>query len=171
MATIALLVCSSALQAQHTALGGEVIYNMQTSSYGAGLRVELAHKYYSIVPQVAYYPAFNKITEFYAGVSLHLNAIKAKSWTGYAILHGGYNGWINYQNSAVKNAQFSNWDAEAGAGVKLNRCFYPYVECRYNARWREASIRLGFAYTFGCKAKGGGGSGCPAYGEPLHRRR
>ncbi|HUW07651.1 MAG TPA: hypothetical protein VMW01_15490 [Williamwhitmania sp.] len=171
IATIAFVAFSSVLQAQHTALGGEVIYNIQTSSYGAGLRVELPYKYFSIVPQVAYYPAFNKVTEFYAGASLHLNVIKAKQWTGYGILHGGYNGWINYQNSAVKNAKFSNWDAEAGAGIKLNRCLYPFLECRYNVKWREANLRLGIAYTFGCKSKGGGGSGCPAYGEPLHRRR
>lgn len=170
-AAILIVALDTDLQAQSAALGGEAIYNIQTSSYGAGLRVELPYKYFSIVPQVSYYPAFNKVTEFYAGASLHLNVIKTKRWTGYGILHGGYNGWINYQNSAVKNAKFSNWDAEAGAGVKLNRCLYPFLECRYNAKWRETNVRLGIAYTFGCKSKGGGSSGCPAYGEPLRRRR
>jgi len=121
----------------------------------------------SIVPQIAYYPSFNKITEFYAGVSLHLNIVSYNDITLYGIANGSYNGWINYENSIMDNAKFSNWGADVGAGLKKGKCFRPFMEFRYNFKWKEANLRLGLMYFFNCNKKGNRNKkraiSCPAY--------
>ena len=149
----------------------EGIYNFQTSSIGVGARFEMPLRYFSVVPQVSYFPAFNKVSEFYAGASLHANILKMKKWTTYGILHGAYNGWLNYSSSPMKDAKFTNWDAEVGAGIKTNGCLFPVMEYRYNFKWKEATLRVGVAYTIGCKSKKGIGTTCPAYGEPFQRNK
>ncbi len=166
---LVMLVSFSFLSAQKKSVGIEGIYNFQTSSIGVGGRFELPFKYFSVVPQVSYFPAFNKVTEFYAGASLHANVLKMKKWTSYGIIHGAFNGWLNYSDSPMKNAQFANWDAEAGLGLKANGCIFPFVEGRYNFKWQEASVHVGLAYTFGCKSKKGIGSTCPVYGDSFRR--
>ncbi|NSW44706.1 MAG: hypothetical protein HPY79_02605 [Bacteroidales bacterium] len=160
------------IQAQTWGIGASAIYNLQTESFGGGLRVEFPMGNFSIAPQVAYYPAFNKINEYYLGLSLHQNLFHIRSWTFYLLLHGGYNGWINYTISHMENAKYSNWDFEGGLGVKTNRCFRPFLEYRYNLKWKETNLQLGFMYFFNCKNNkrhfGGGGrrtrsGSCNAY--------
>lgn len=167
---LVILTFSQILPAQKKSVGLEGIYNFQTSSIGFGGRFEIPLRYFSVVPQVSYFPAFNKVSEFYAGASLHANVIKMKKWTSYGIIHGGFNGWLNYSSSPMKDAKFANWDAEAGLGLKTNGCIFPFVEGRYNFKWREATVHVGLAYTFGCKSKKGIGSSCPVYGDPFRKR-
>ncbi len=167
---IAILVIlpGSYLYSQNFGLGLEAIYNFQTNSFGPGIRGEFVKNQISIVPQIAYYPSFNKVTEFYAGASLHLNIMSYSKYTLYAILHGSYNGWISYANSPMEKAKFSNWCAEGGLGLKTNKCLRPFMEFRYNIKWKEANLRLGLMYFFNCKDKGGKSRkkkavSCPAY--------
>ena len=170
LSVLIILSFNFSLCAQKRSIGAEAIYNFQTSSIGFGGRFEIPLRYFSVVPQVSYFPSFNKVTEFYAGASLHANIIKKKRWTGYGILHGAFNGWMNYGDSPMKDAKFANWDAEVGLGIKGNSCIFPFVEGRYNLRWREATIHVGVAYTFGCKDKKGVGTTCPVYGDPFRRK-
>ena len=165
---IALILHNTYLFSQNKGIGLEAIYNFQTESIGIGLRGELPVKKLIIVPQIAYYPSFNKITEFYAGLSWHLNIISYGNLTLYTILNGSYNGWINYETSAMKNAKFSNWDAEGGIGIKKGKCWRPFMELRYNVKWKEANLRLGLMYFFKCNNKNGRSKkkkaiSCPAY--------
>lgn len=165
--TIILLI-SNNLFSQKFGVGVEAIYNFQTNSFGPGLRCEIVKNQISIVPQIAYYPGFNKVSEFYAGASLHLNIMSYGTYTLYGILHASYNGWINYAESPMENAKFSNWCLEGGLGLRTSQCIRPFLEFRYNVKWKEANIRLGVIYFFNCKNKGGKSRkkkamSCPAY--------
>ena len=167
-----LLIFSTYSYSQKIGVGVSAIYNLQTESYAPGLRVEIPYKRLSIVPQIAYYPSFNKINEYYAGLSLHLNLFYIKSWAFYGLVHGSYNGWINYEASPMKDAGYSNWDGEVGAGLTTRKCLRPFIEYRYNFKWKETNLRIGVMYFFGCNSKNGKGGGgrkkhkamtCPAY--------
>ncbi len=158
---------SSGLYSQNFGAGLSAMYNFQTESFGAGIRGEIVRDQISFVPQIAYYPSFNKITEFYAGLSLHLNVISYDDITLYGIANGSYNGWINYESSVMENAKFSNWGADIGAGLKKGKCVRPFMEFRYNFKWKEANLRIGLMYFFNCSKKGRHNMkralSCPAY--------
>jgi len=154
---------------QNFGLGAEGIYNFQTRSFGAGLRGEIVKNEISIVPQISYYPTFNKVSEFFAGASLHINVMSYGTYMFYAIIHASFNGWINYASSPLENAHFANWCVDGGLGVRTSKCIRPFVELRYNIKWREANLRVGVMYFFNCRDKGTGKSrkkkavSCPAY--------
>lgn len=138
-------------KAQSFGIGASTIYNFQTESLAGGIRAEFPMHNLSIVPQFSYYPSFNKIHEYYVGVALHQNLFRIKNWTFYALIHGGYNGWINYTVSNLENAKYANWDLEGGIGIKTSRCFRPFLEYRYNLKWKETHLHFGFMYFFHCK--------------------
>lgn len=167
---VLILFSGNSTYSQKLGVGLEAIYNFQTNSFGPGLRCEIVKNQISIVPQIAYYPSFNKVSEFYAGASLHLNVMSYGTYTLYAILHASYNGWINYANSPMENARFSNWCLEGGLGLRTSQCIRPFLELRYNVKWKEANLRLGVMYFFNCKNKGGKtrkkkAMSCPAYNQ------
>jgi hypothetical protein len=141
--------------------GGSLIYNFQTNSIGLGLRAEYPLESInlldgvSLVPQISYFPSFNEITEFYIGSSVHLGIYTInKKWSFYGLLNLSYNGWINYDDSGMRNARFSNLGIEGGVGVTMKRCVRPFLELRYNAWWRESNIQLGIIYTIKCERRG-----------------
>jgi hypothetical protein len=154
------IILSTNVYSQKTGVGGSAIYNFQTKSFGLDLRAEIPLKKISfldglkIVPQLAYYPSFNKITEFYIGSSVHLGVYTFNKWVFYTLVNLSYNGWINYKSSGMNNASFSNLGIEGGIGVTTKACLRPLMEIRYNAKWREASIRLGLIYTIKCEKRG-----------------
>lgn len=160
-------------KSQNIGVGGDVMYNFQTESLGAGLRVNFfPNNRLSFVPQFSYYPGFNKIKEYYLGLGLELKFLKLNNFNFYAIGHGAYNNWINYASSSMEGAKKTNWNLEGGLGVTTNKCLRPFLEYRYNLKFQETHLRLGLLYIFGCsggggKKKGGGGSKkghlCPAY--------
>lgn len=141
-------------KAQFIGAGADVMYNFQTESFGAGARVNFfPNNRLSFVPEFSYYFPSNKITEFYAGLAIEIKFIMREKVNFYGILHGGYNSWNNYSDSNYKNAQQNNWDAEGGIGVSNNKCLRPFLEYRYNVKFRETHLRLGILYIFGCKSK------------------
>lgn len=157
---------------QNTAIGIAAVLNPQTESIGANLRFSYKINSIYFVPQVTYYFPFNKIHEYYIGLSIHRDMVFYKKFVLYVVIHGGYNGWINYQNSAIKNAKYSNWDLEGGGGIKTTHCLFPFIEYRYNIKWKETNLNSGIMYKFGCKSgktkssksyKSGKGKTCPAY--------
>jgi len=143
------------VNAQGVGIGASVIYNFQTESFGSDIRVNLKpHKGFRIVPQLAYYPSFNKIHEYYAGLGLELNIFKIKRYSFYLLAHGAYNNWINVERSVMKDVEASNWALEGGIGlVKNTGCWRPFVECRYNVRWQESNLRIGIMYVIACNDK------------------
>jgi len=167
-------------KSQNIGVGVDVMYNFQTESIGFGGRVNFfPNRKLSIVPQVAYYPGFNKINEYFFGLGLEYKLIRGNRYNFYVVGHGAYNLWINYEGTAVKNAQPSNWNFELGGGITTNKCLRPFLEYRYNFKFMETHLRLGLLYVFGCSSSNsGGGSGgsraaylkrarknalCPAY--------
>ncbi len=175
---LVLLICliTATTYSQNFGIGASAIYNFQTESFGAGIRAEFPVNRFSIVPQVAFYPGFNKINEYYAGVGIHCNLFSTKKFTFYALLGGAYNGWINYKDSPINDAKYSNWDLEGGLGIKTNRCLHPFLEYRYNLHWKETNLQLGLMYFFHCKNSGSSSGGkqhrnvyeihyCPAYND------
>ena len=158
------------MNAQNIGVGGDIMYNFQTESFGVGARVSIfPNSTISFVPQFSYYPAFNKVHEYYAGLGVEVKFWRPGNFIFYAIGHGAYNNWINYNISAMDGATQANWNLEGGIGVTTNKCLRPFMEYRYNLKFMETHLRLGLLYIFGCK--GGGGKGkkggknhlCPAY--------
>lgn len=150
---ILIMSLSLTCKSQKLGAGADVMYNFQTESVGAGVRVSVfPNNKLSFVPQVAYYFPFNKVSEYYLGLGLEYKFIQRDKVHFYAILHGAYNQWLNYEVSPMKGAHPNNWNLEGGIGVSTNTCLRPFLEYRYNIKFRETHLRLGFLYIFGCKS-------------------
>jgi hypothetical protein len=158
MASIILI--GQSVLAQKTGVGGSVIYNLQTRSFGIGARAEYPIEQItlleglSLAPQIAYYPSFNNIHEFFIGTSVHLGVYTFKQWKVYGLTNISYNGWINHKDSGIENAKFSNLGFELGGGITSTNCIRPFFEYRYNVKWKEANLRLGLIYTLKCDKRG-----------------
>jgi hypothetical protein len=134
-------------------VGGALIYNFQTKSWGMDIRANFKPmKKLRFVPQFTYFPSFNKIHEYYLGLGLEYSLGYIQNYNLYLLGHGGYNAWVNYDESRLKEAQYSNWVGEIGLGLsKPIKCWRPFVEFRYNFKWKESSFHLGVLYVFhGC---------------------
>lgn len=157
---------------QKIGVGGSAIYNIQSESFGAGARVSIfPNNNLSFVPQFSYY-FIGPVSEWTAGLSLELKVLKLNTFNFYLLGHGGYNRWLNPEESALENSSNTNWNAEAGIGITTNKCLRPFLEYRYNIKFQETHMQLGLLYIFGCGNKGGGyrntsrmkkGVVCPAY--------
>jgi hypothetical protein len=152
--TVFVLVYTLSVTAQKIGVGADMMYNFQSEGFGSGARVSFfPNNTLSIVPEFSYYFKFNKVNEYYAGAALEYKIIKRKKIFGYLILHGAYNKWISYKESPMLNPKPNNWDLEGGGGISGTKCWRPFLEYRYNIRFRETHLRLGILYIWGCKAK------------------
>jgi hypothetical protein len=143
-------------KSQNIGVGADVMYNFQTESFGAGARVSIfPNNRLSFVPQFSYYFPFNKVNEYYLGLGLEYKVIKRDKINIYGLVHGAYNQWLNYKESPLSNAKPNNWNLEGGIGISTNTCLRPFLEYRYNLKFRETHLRLGILYIFGCKHKHG----------------
>ncbi len=166
-----LLFFSFLVNAQNIGAGADGVYNFQTESVGAGARVNIyPNNKLSFVPQFTYYFGFNKIQEYYLGLGLEYKILPVNKFDFYVIGHGAYNSWLNYKESAMKGAKQTNWNLEFGGGVTTRKCLRPFLEYRYNLKFRETHLRLGLLYIFGCSGNGsaifkknGNSKLCPAY--------
>lgn len=123
------------------------IYNFQTESVGLASRVLFGEqKQLQISPQFSYFIPGNKINEWTLGVSVQYRFFKMKKLQSYALVHGGYNRWTNYEDSFMKDAKLNNWNGEIGLGTVLGKKIRPFVELRYNTRHREASLHIGLLF-------------------------
>jgi hypothetical protein len=128
-------------------VGFSGIYNFQTESFGIGGRTILREKkLIQISPQISYFLPVNKIHEFTLGASAQYKFFKRKKIQAYTLVHVGYNRWINYESSFMKDARLNNWNTEVGVGVILGKKIKPFVEWRYNARHQEASLHVGLMF-------------------------
>jgi hypothetical protein len=145
---------------QQKGIGGALIYNFQTQSLGIDIRSEFPIKKVkfleglTVAPQLAYFPWFNKVSEFYIGSSFHLGVYSLGNWVFYGLANISYNGWLNYNKSAMSNAKFSNLGIDGGVGVTNKSCLRPFMELRYNLKWKECGLRLGLIYSLKCDQRG-----------------
>jgi hypothetical protein len=131
-------------------VGIELVGNPQTESFGLGARVQLPVSYFTISPQFAYYPAFNKVSELYLGASIHLNIMSSNNARYYVLGNASYNSWLNYASSPLPDAQQANWGLEFGGGIQGTNCVSPFAEYRYNVKWKETNARIGVLINLGC---------------------
>jgi len=159
------LIISIQCKSQTIGAGASAIYNIQTESFGAGARVTVfPNSRISLTPQFSYFFPFNKINEYTIGLGLEGKFIKRENINLYAVLHGGYNSWINYKSSGLKDAKTTNWNFEGGIGISTNTCLRPFLEYRYNLKFRETHLNLGFIFIFGCRNnKGLNTDKCPTF--------
>jgi hypothetical protein len=149
-----LFTISSIGKSQNVGVGADIMYNFQTESFGAGARANIfPNNRLSFVPQASYYFAFNKVEEYYLGLSLEYKVIQREKVNLYALAHGAYNNWLSYERSPMKGAKLNNWNGELGIGISNNKCLRPFLEYRYNFKFKETHLRLGFLYIFGCSGK------------------
>ena len=155
-----LIVTASDCYSQEYRLGGSAIYNVSNKGIGIGARVEFPIKRVdlldglSVVPQVFYFPSFNKNTESYVGASVHLGLVSINNWSLYTLGNISYRQWINYQDSNDSTARFSNISLEGGVGITRKTCVRPFLELRMNFVAMEPMLRIGFLYTFNCDRRG-----------------
>ena len=129
-------------------IGPEIIYNLPLSGVGIGIRAHYHLNYHLFVsPQLNLFPGIGGVKEL--NLNLHASYI-INPWDKWGVyLTGGpyINYWMSYASSAKENAKPFNFAAELGGGVLKNSgCLRPFVEWRYNARWSESNVRLGFNY-------------------------
>ena len=149
---------------QQIGLGGSVLYNLQTESFAGSLRADIPYKRISLVPQITFYPGFNKISEYYISVAAHLDFMGTSKWKMYLIGMLGYNRWSNYDKMPNLSKKPNNWDGEIGLGWTTRKCLRPFVEYRYNFKWKETNLGIGLIYTLHCKnAKRRGSINCPGH--------
>jgi hypothetical protein len=153
---------SWSIKGQSTLLGVSGLYNFQTESAGVGMRWNmLAQKKLSLSLQTSYYLPFFKVNELNFGLALQYQLIQVKKLGFYSLAHSGYNRWISFEKSHMKNAQMNNWNAEIGAGVYWKGKVRPFLEWRYNVRFQEAHVQWGVMLPI---AKGKGNhEKCAAY--------
>ena len=148
--------------AQNVGIGLSGLYNVQTESFGAGARVTLfPDNVMSLTPQVSYYFPFNNIHEWTIGAALDYKFLYRNKYYMYALVHGGYNRWINYNESLMKDAELNNWNCEGGIGITTTNCLRPFAEYRYNLKFQETHFNVGLLLVLGCR--GGRGEDCPVY--------
>ncbi len=158
---LVLLLLSSflSINAQEYSLGGSAIYNFKTKGFGIGLRGEFPVERVewleglSIVPQLSFFPSFNRVTDFYVGSSIHLGVYKHRKWIFYALINASYRAW-NIRDDSDSGEEYSNVAVEGGIGVTRHTCFRPFLEFRLNAIGIEPNLRLGLLYTIHCDIKG-----------------
>lgn len=138
-------------KAQIIGAGASAIYNFQSESAGAGLRATIfPNKRISLTPQFSYFFPFNKVNEYTISLAVEGKVIKREKLNVYLLVNGGYNAWLNYKESYMKGAKPNNWNLEGGIGISTNTCLRPFLEYRYNVKFLETHLDLGFIYIFGC---------------------
>jgi hypothetical protein len=164
--------------AQQFGIGASLLYNPQTESFGFGARASIyPNDKLSYVPQISFYPSFNKVHELQLGLGLEYKIIRKNNFFIYLLGHGGYDAWFNYNESPMKDAKKHNWNLEGGAGISTWGCLRPFFEYRYNTKFMETNMQLGVLYIFNCKGSGRQAANrsrkgsifskkqnCPAYG-------
>ena len=130
---------------QPTGFGAAVVYNFQTAGFGGDLRARIpVYNRMFIVPEVSYYPSFNPYHEMYAGAALHYELFSLGGYDFYLLGAPYYNNWINADDFAPTLRKQHNFTPEAGAGlVRYWGCLRPFIETRYDFKWKENNLRIG----------------------------
>lgn len=150
-----------------TGFGPGIVYNLPVNSLAGELRAKIPvwNRFFA-VPEVSYFMPFSPIHEFYAGAALHYESpFTLGKFTPYLAAGLYYNNWINVAEYRSSTNDRNNMAPEAGGGLVLSRgCIRPYLEGRYDMRWKEGTIRLGILFYPGdCRIRMRKVK-CPAYG-------
>lgn len=132
-------------------------YNYQTRGAAPEIRVEIPiYKKYSITPRLSYFPGFNPIHELYFGLDAGYHLLEYKKFSFYVFVGGYYDYWVNYEKFTAKVAKKNNLVFEGGAGIEYHRgCINPFLEHRYDTKWKEGTTVIGVKINFGKCGSGG----------------
>jgi hypothetical protein len=136
--------------------GAAIIYNFATQGFGAELRAKIPiRNRLSVVPEISYFPSFNPYHELYAGAALHYEIYTLGNYNLYIAGGGYYNDWMNASDFIPGQKSQNNFVAEAGGGLVRNYgCIRPFIEDRYDFKWKENSLRIGiYWYPGACGRK------------------
>lgn len=153
----------------YVGVGACAMYNIQTKGIGIGVRGQFPIvKNLSVVPQLYYFPSFNKVNEMFIGANLHYEWRRWQSITPYVAAGAFYNRWMNAERSGYLTAKPNNFIPEIGVGILfLNHCWRPFIEQRYTPVWKEGTFRLGIMwYPSMCSGKGHLGTNRQTYACP-----
>ncbi len=130
-------------------IGAGAIYNFQTDGFGGEVRGYFPLSYrLAVSPQFFVFPV-NIVHEFYLGLSAQYTVLFIKNWHLYGLAAGYYNDWYNYANFDSKIAKQNNFAGEVGGGImRTYGCLRPYLEGRFDTKWKEARIHLGVLISF-----------------------
>jgi len=166
-AILILFICTCsrlAISQGDWALGAGGIYNFQTNGIGAEVRafVPITERI-AVSPQIHYFLPFNTIHELYAGLAVQYSLFPKRNWTVYPLAAVYYNRWINYSNFEGPVVKPNNVSEQIGIGLmKGSGCLRPYIEQRYDFKWKEFNLHLGLLFYFGdCFTRSP--DRCPAY--------
>jgi hypothetical protein len=166
--SIRLTTCSYAQWARipKSLIGIGVVHNFQTESQGIDIRFKkFIAPDIAVTPRFSYFFPGNPINEYYAGLDVNYQLNKYRKFQPYFLVGGFYNNWINYEQYGAPLRKKNNLVADLGCGAVFNiGCrLKPYVEWRYNTKWKEGSLGAGLFISF-AKCPGRGlASKCPAY--------
>ncbi len=168
-------ICFSAFSQKATKsieAGFGIEYNYQTKGIAPEIRVEIpVFGNAAITPRLSYFPGFNTVHELFLGIDANYHYPIIKKFSFYSLLGVYYDHWVNSDDFTSTVAKKSNVVIQAGAGVEYNRgCLNPFLEHRYDFKWKEGTTVLGIKFNFGKCGFGGRGGGrgsdlCPAYGN------
>jgi hypothetical protein len=153
--------------APQTGFGLGLVYNFPVKSIAGELRAKIPvwNRFYA-VPEISYFVPFSPIHEVYAGAALHYESpYTLGRFTPYLAAGAYYNNWINIAEYRSNMKDQNNLVPEAGLGIILSHgCIRPYLEGRYDARWKEGTVRFGVLFYPGdCRLRTKKVK-CPAYG-------
>lgn len=131
--------------------GVGAFYNFQNKGASIDLRAKFPIvKNLYVSPRFSYYPAFNNIHEYYAGTDIDFHMPLKRKLIPYVFAGGYYNNWINSSDYHNTKSKKNNFAFEAGAGLLLTyKCFYPFLEYRYDAKWKEGLLGAGLMLKIG----------------------
>lgn len=134
-----------------TLYGFGVLYNFQTNGAAIDLRAKIpVYKNTYVIPRISYFPALNNIHEFYLGADVDYHVYRYKRIIPYVYLGGFYNNWINHAEFVSKKAKKNNFVFEGGVGTVFDfGCLNPFLEYRYDTKWKEGSLEAGLLLRFG----------------------
>lgn len=136
--------------------GAAVIYNFETQGLGIDVRARIPvwNNLYA-VPEVSWFPPFDNYHELYAGVALQYDVYQLGNYNLYLAGGGYYNLWFNADKFYPGRGTQKNIVPEAGLGlVRNNGCLRPFIESRYDFKWKEYNLRIGiYLYPGSCGRK------------------
>lgn len=159
-----LLSCRPAFSQGNWALGASGIYDFQSNSFGAGVRAFIPITgQIAVSPQFNYFFPFNPIHEFYGGLAVQYSLFPDRYWTIYPLAAAYYNRWQNSGDFTGSVAKPNNISEHAGLGLMKNSgCLRPFLEGRYDFKWKEIHLHIGILFYFGdCYTRST--DRCPAY--------
>ena len=143
------------------------LYNFQTKGAAWDIRARIpVYKDIFISPRFSDFPVFNRIHEYYLGTDAGIKINKKHNVQPYAYVGGYYNNWMNsYDFYYNPKAQKNNFVFEGGAGIIFCvRCFRPYIEYRYDTKWKEGSLGAGILFNWSCfRSKKASEKTCPKF--------